>query len=63
MDTASGRLIAFSNIEAQHEGCYNMPNLENDTDLIGKKFENGAWVESSTPYAAPFAIILGRNNA
>ena len=49
IDSATNRLINFTNIPVNYDGCY---FIEQDFDLalLGKKYENGGWVDSSEPY-------------
>ncbi len=66
LEIANNRLIAFSNAPYNIEDCYQIPNIDHDDTLIGKRYNNGVWEDVATPiseedkFTSDYAKALGR---
>lgn len=49
VETNNNRLIAFVNTLVDINGCYLVPDVEADGDLIGKRYNNGTWEDVKSP--------------
>lgn len=57
IDTATNRLVSFSNLLVAYPGCHCI-ELEHDLSLIGKKLEDGQWVSSNEAYVSEHAKFM-----
>jgi len=66
VETNNNRLIAFANALMAIDGCYLIPDVDHDINLIGKRYNNGVWETVSEPisetdkFTSDYAKALGR---
>jgi hypothetical protein len=66
VETNNNRLVDFVNTLVDIPGCFLVPDIEPDGDLIGKRYNNGVWEEVSEPisdadkFTSIFAKEIGR---
>jgi hypothetical protein len=66
LETTNNRLVAFSNAPYIIADCYQIPDIDHDDTLIGKKYNNGVWEDVLQPiseqdkFKSEFAKALGK---
>ena len=66
IETNNNRLVSFSTGLMEIPGCYLIPNIDHDDNLIGKRYNNGVWEDVEEPiseqdkFTSIYALELGR---